>query len=187
MAANFRSVNNSNIPFPADSHVQKNTDITKVISPSTPRPNTAPQSLPAPPQSTMDDATTPTRANFNSGAHFSNNSHSAGMATQKPLPQSPFPEGAMDTTESTPNTKSHARANSSVSKKSRDSDEMDVDDSDNDTAGEEDGDSDGEGSLNADGTRSSRKKKGNQRFFCKGYPPCKLSFTRSEHLARHIR
>lgn len=109
------------------------------------------------------------------------------MATQKPLPQSPFPERAMDTEESTPNTKSHNRANSSVSKKSRDSDEMDVDDSDNDTAGEEDADSDGEGSVNADGTRSSRKKKGNQRFFCKGYPPCKLSFTRSEHLARHIR
>ncbi|KAI1612363.1 Cys2His2 zinc finger developmental/cell cycle regulator [Exophiala viscosa] len=36
----------------------------------------------------------------------------------------------------------------------------------------------------ADGT--SRKKKG-QRFFCTGYPPCSLSFTRSEHLARHIR
>ena len=26
-----------------------------------------------------------------------------------------------------------------------------------------------------------------QRFFCTGYPPCNLSFTRSEHLARHIR
>lgn len=109
------------------------------------------------------------------------------MATQKPLPQSQFPEGAMDTDEST-HKKTHARANSSVSKKSRDSDDMDVDDSENDTAGEEDcGDSDGEGSVNADGTRSSGKKKGNQRFFCKGYPPCKLSFTRSEHLARHIR
>jgi len=33
---------------------------------------------------------------------------------------------------------------------------------------------------------ASRKKKG-QRFFCTGYPPCNLSFTRSEHLARHIR
>lgn len=33
---------------------------------------------------------------------------------------------------------------------------------------------------------SSNKKNG-QRFFCTGYPPCNLSFTRSEHLARHIR
>lgn len=182
MAVNFRSVNCTNSPF----HDSQMSDA-KVISPSTPRPNTAPQPLPAPPQSTMDDATTPTRANFNTSSHFSNTGQSIGMAVQKSLPQSPFLEGAMDTAES-PRKKGHARANSSVSKKSRDSDEMDVDDSDNDTAGEEDGgDSDGEGSLNADGTRSSRKKKGNQRFFCRGYPPCKLSFTRSEHLARHIR
>lgn len=32
----------------------------------------------------------------------------------------------------------------------------------------------------------SKKKKG-QRFFCTEFPPCTLSFTRSEHLARHIR
>lgn len=32
----------------------------------------------------------------------------------------------------------------------------------------------------------SKKKKG-QRFYCKDFPPCNLSFTRSEHLARHIR
>ncbi|KAJ6019163.1 hypothetical protein N7522_001230 [Penicillium canescens] len=32
----------------------------------------------------------------------------------------------------------------------------------------------------------SKKKKG-QRFFCDAFPPCNLSFTRSEHLARHIR
>lgn len=155
-------------------------DEAKVISPTTPRPNPPPQSLPAPAQSIMDDATTPTRATFSNAGN--------GMATQKPLPRSPFPEGAMDTEEPTQQNKTHARANSSISKRSRDSDEMDVDESDNDTAGEEDGaESDGEGSVNADGTRSSKKKKGNQRFFCKGYPPCKLSFTRSEHLARHIR
>ena len=35
--------------------------------------------------------------------------------------------------------------------------------------------------------RPSKKKKKGQRFFCKDYPPCNLSFTRSEHLARHIR
>lgn len=32
-----------------------------------------------------------------------------------------------------------------------------------------------------------QKKKKGQRFFCTDFPPCNLSFTRSEHLARHIR
>lgn len=54
---------------------------------------------------------------------------------------------------------------------------------------ESDGD-DGAGSdddsVNADGSRSNKKKK-SQRFYCTDYPPCNLSFTRSEHLARHIR
>lgn len=49
-------------------------------------------------------------------------------------------------------------------------------------------DHDPQGSDNdtENGDASARKKKG-QRFFCTGYPPCNLSFTRSEHLARHIR
>ena len=58
-----------------------------------------------------------------------------------------------------------------------DDDPMDMEDAqDND-------DSDGE-EVDADG--NSKKRKG-QRFFCTSYPPCNLSFTRSEHLARHIR
>lgn len=57
---------------------------------------------------------------------------------------------------------------------------MDVDDSDQDQDGS---DNDTE---NGDADGLSRKKKG-QRFFCTGFPPCNLSFTRSEHLARHIR
>ena len=52
-------------------------------------------------------------------------------------------------------------------------DGMDMDGSGNDTGNSEPG-------------RSSKKKKG-QRFFCTEFPPCNLSFTRSEHLARHIR
>lgn len=65
---------------------------------------------------------------------------------------------------------------------------MDVDESeDKDAAGgEDDAGSDGEDSVNADGSRSNKKKK-SQRFYCTDYPPCNLSFTRSEHLARHIR
>lgn len=45
--------------------------------------------------------------------------------------------------------------------------------------------SDNEPELGDNGPPS-KKKKG-QRFFCTDFPPCHLSFTRSEHLARHIR
>lgn len=63
--------------------------------------------------------------------------------------------------------------------------EMDADDSDKE--GDDGAGSDGEGSVKSgDGTRSGKKKK-NQKFWCTDYPPCHLSFTRSEHLARHIR
>ena len=57
---------------------------------------------------------------------------------------------------------------------------MDLDDDDDHDDGS---DNDGEP---GEADSASRKKKG-QRFFCTGYPPCNLSFTRSEHLARHIR
>lgn len=53
--------------------------------------------------------------------------------------------------------------------------------------GSEDGeDGSDEESINPDGTRSTKKKK-SQKFYCTDFPPCNLSFTRSEHLARHIR
>ena len=58
--------------------------------------------------------------------------------------------------------------------------DIDMDNSDEDQDGS---DNDTE---NGDPGRSSKKKKG-QRFFCTEFPPCNLSFTRSEHLARHIR
>jgi hypothetical protein len=59
-------------------------------------------------------------------------------------------------------------------------DDMDMDGSEDDQDGS---DNDTE---NGEPGRSSKKKKG-QRFFCTEFPPCNLSFTRSEHLARHIR
>ncbi|CAK7230274.1 Up in starvation [Sporothrix bragantina] len=49
-----------------------------------------------------------------------------------------------------------------------------------------DGASDNESNADEPAGKSGRKKK-SQRFYCKDYPPCNLSFTRSEHLARHIR
>lgn len=149
-----------------------------VVSSPTLRPSTAPHSQLQQPSSSpkpMDDAKTPTRATFGASA----------MAQQKPLPSSPFPEGVQLPENS--GKKMPTRENSQQSKRSRDSDEMDVDDSDGETAaGEDGGASDGEESVNADGTRSNKKKK-SQRFYCTDYPPCSLSFTRSEHLARHIR
>lgn len=54
-----------------------------------------------------------------------------------------------------------------------------------DDENDEEGNSDAE-SIDAETGRPSKKKKG-LRFFCTDYPPCSLSFTRSEHLARHIR
>ncbi|KAJ0107541.1 hypothetical protein J7T55_007731 [Diaporthe amygdali] len=173
MAATFRSVNSSQPPPPDMAETDS-----KLTSPTTPRPSTAPQYLPPPKQTAMDDATTPTRATFGAGT----------MAQQKPLPSSPFPEGIQvpeDATES----KTSSREASHQPKRSRDSAEMDLDDAeDKDTpgGGDDEADSDDEDSVNADGTRSSKKKK-SQRFYCTDYPPCNLSFTRSEHLARHIR
>lgn len=58
--------------------------------------------------------------------------------------------------------------------------EMELDGSDDDQEGS------GDDTEGGDSGRPSKKKKG-QRFFCTEFPPCSLSFTRSEHLARHIR
>lgn len=64
--------------------------------------------------------------------------------------------------------------------RSKDPQDVEMGDSDDDAAVSENEEEVG------DAGRPSKKKKG-QRFFCTDYPPCKLSFTRSEHLARHIR
>jgi len=122
----------------------------------------------------MDDATTPTRANFGGSA----------LASQKPLPTSPFPE-SVQVPESADKANLPSRENSQRSRKSKDSDEMDMDDSDGEGVAGDDGAGSDDESINADGTKSKKKK--SQRFYCTDYPPCNLSFTRSEHLARHIR
>lgn len=68
------------------------------------------------------------------------------------------------------------------SKDSADSEDVEMADEDEE---EQDDGSDND-SVNSDSERPKKKKKG-QRFFCTDFPPCQLSFTRSEHLARHIR
>jgi hypothetical protein len=122
----------------------------------------------------MDDATTPTRASFGNSA----------LASQKPLPTSPFPE-SVQMPEVVDQSNIPKRENSQHSRKSKDSDEMDMDDSDGEGVAGDDGAGSDDESVNADGTKSKKKK--SQRFYCTDYPPCNLSFTRSEHLARHIR
>ncbi|KAF9696771.1 hypothetical protein EKO04_005475 [Ascochyta lentis] len=105
-----------------------------------------------------------------------------GIAGQRPLPSSPFTP-ARELSE-TPSTKSNlSRGQSHTSTQS-------VDTAEDVQMGEGDDDDDKDGSDNdsvtSESGRPSKKKKG-QRFFCTEFPPCNLSFTRSEHLARHIR
>lgn len=154
----FRPVNTSLAP---DMYTRNGEETT----PTTPRPSTAPSTQPQIPNR-IDDATTPTRATF------------GALASQRPLPAQPFPAAVAMPEPPSENGSLH-RGDSSRSAKSRDSDDVDMDGSDD---GEDGSD---EESVNADGTKSKKKK--SQRFYCTEYPPCNLSFTRSEHLARHIR
>ncbi|KAI1011693.1 hypothetical protein LB503_004218 [Fusarium chuoi] len=162
MAAAFRPVNSPLAMTVSREDVMGSSTVT-------PRPNTAPHThsqIPA------DDGATPTRATFN-------------LASQKPLPSSPFPQG-IQMPEQPPKPKMPRRHDSRHSTKSGDSGDVDMDDSDGETGTIEDGAGSDDESVGADGPRSGKKKK-SQRFYCTDYPPCNLSFTRSEHLARHIR
>jgi hypothetical protein len=144
----------------------------EVTTPTTPRPPST-SLAPSTSSTTHDESSpnTPTRNSF------------AGISGQQPLPTSSnatssheadCPAAAASSTGET------SREGYHRSMESSDSHDVDMDDMDD----REDG-SDGE-SIAEDGTKSSKKKKG-QRFFCTEFPPCTLSFTRSEHLARHIR
>ena len=146
------------------------TDATTPTTPRAPAPP-LPKPLDTRPagESTQSAPTTPTNANM------------VGMSGQRPLPGSPFnnsfssPQHASAQDDSESQIKAEKRA----SIQSTESQDVEMADSDGEAMG-----SDAE-SVDTEG-RSSKKKKG-QRFFCTDFPPCKLSFTRSEHLARHIR
>lgn len=157
----FQAVNTSLAP---DLHQHNGEETT----PTTPRPNTAPGFTLQAATTRPEDATTPTRATF------------GALANQRPLPASPFPADISVPEPTDDDKKPLARGNSQYSTKSRDSEDVDMDDSED---GEDGSDVE---SIAADGTRTMKKKK-TQRFWCTDYPPCNLSFTRSEHLARHIR
>lgn len=138
-------------------------------TPTTPRPNrffSAEQ--PAAERSAEDlTAKTPTRDSFQ------------GLTGPRPLVDSPFASSPAGS-ETLQLDGGLRRGGSYQSAKSADSQDVDMEDEDDGQDG-----SDNE-SVNSDSNRPTKKKKG-QRFFCTEFPPCNLSFTRSEHLARHIR
>ncbi|KAI0201387.1 hypothetical protein F4808DRAFT_459877 [Astrocystis sublimbata] len=103
---------------------------------------------------------------------------------QRPLPTEAFPQ-AVKIPENIEEVSDDS--NSQRTRKSRgDSEDVDMDDTDGEARGNDDGAASDAESVNPDGSKSGKAKK-NQRFWCTDYPPCRLSFTRSEHLARHIR
>ncbi|OWP03861.1 hypothetical protein B2J93_3343 [Marssonina coronariae] len=152
--------------------------------PRTPRPHAAPDSLLLPPTTmAREEAQTPTRATFAAPPA------PAAPAGQRPLPpaSSPFiPVAATMAAVNDEHPQQHglSRGDSQHSAQSRDDEDVDMGSGD----GEDDGSDDETAGANADGGSTSTKRKGkSQRFHCTQWPPCDLSFTRSEHLARHVR
>ncbi|CZT49984.1 uncharacterized protein RSE6_10896 [Rhynchosporium secalis] len=129
----------------------------------TPRPSTAPSSQQFQPIMVRDDAKTPTRVTFGVDNHGAPSS-----AFAPPLPSNPN-EGAT----------SLSRGDSQHSTKSKDSKGGD---GDSDDSGDDKSEDEASG---ISGGKKKKKKDGG--FVCYKYPPCKLAFTRSEHLARHVR
>jgi C2H2 transcription facotor len=139
----------------------------------------------------LDSPTTPRQASYGPGPAIenepdhSNHTHRSTVAEPGHVP-SVHHDQQPATSISTPFVKRLAR---------KAEDDLDADDDDDD--GEEkahamdvdasDHDLDGSDNEGDQGDGDGSKKKKGQRFFCSGYPPCNLSFTRSEHLARHIR
>ena len=145
-------------------------------TPTTPTPSTQFTAHQPPAQQAREESApnTPTRTNF--GASTNQNTSS-----DEPVAQSQATEIQSDTQTSLKRDSLHLSVDSEPSPEKQD---VDMGDGDDDNAAEDDG-SDND-SVTSDSQRPSKKKKG-QRFFCTEFPPWQLSFTRSEHLARHIR
>lgn len=140
-------------------------------TPTTPRPN-ARFHTHSPRERSSDNPLTPTKHDF------------GGIPGQRALPSTPFTPARLSESH-TPGPLDRGNSHRSThSHNSADSQDMDVEMADDDD--EEDGDDSDNDSVSSDTQRPRKKKKG-QRFFCTDFPPCQLSFTRSEHLARHIR
>lgn len=149
----------------------------EATTPTTPRApvaNAAASPHPPPPTQPTQGSTpnTPTRWSF------------SGINGQRPLPTSPFANSFSQTT-STSDCRPDVLQRGDSHRSHRSMPSVDSQDLDMDESDEGEGGSDGE-SIDGETGRPTKKKKG-QRFFCTDFPPCNLSFTRSEHLARHIR
>jgi len=140
-------------------------------TPTTPRNFLDAANAPLLPPSQPKDASgpsTPTRHSF------------AGTSTKRALPTSPFNSGFPASPQGASQTPREALTRADSQRSAQSTGSLGMDDSDDGDDG-----SDAE-SMDDETGRPSKKKKG-QRFFCTDFPPCNLSFTRSEHLARHIR
>lgn len=160
--ATFATVNTALAPTdssrPGDEH-----------TPTTPRPRVHER---MPPTVDHEEANpkTPTRNDF------------AGVPGQRALPDNGLTP-ARDVATPQESERSLKRGGSHHSHGSGDVNDVEMGDADDQDDDEDHSDND---SAVSDSQRPSKKKKG-QRFFCTDFPPCQLSFTRSEHLARHIR
>lgn len=138
-------------------------DYDPATSPTTPRAPSHEKSGPS----------TPTRPGF------------GGLEGQRALPNSPFNHSFSSQSSAVISERVEpgilTRGNSHQSTMSTESQDVEMNESDDEGEGESEVES-----IDGDTGRPSKKKKF-QRFFCNDYPPCNLSFTRSEHLARHIR
>ncbi|KAK4613613.1 C2H2 finger domain transcription factor dvrA [Fulvia fulva] len=155
---------------PVNNELQASDDV------SIPAPNT-PTSVAKMPDETREmvadesSPNTPTRHSF------------GGVPGQRPLPDEPLTPAPANEQQQEDESSVKRDGSNRSGKRAGPSDDVEMGEGDDDN-GEDDG-SDND-SVTSDSQRPSKKKKG-QRFFCTEFPPCQLSFTRSEHLARHIR
>lgn len=145
----------------------------EVTTPTTPRASglislsAPPVSIPSTPTSAPTTPTTLSAGGMDGQKSLPGASFSTSFSSEPPVTKQVEP-GNSD------------RRSSHQSMQSIGSQDIEMDDENDD-----EGNSDAE-SVDGEPGRPSKKKKG-LRFFCTDYPPCSLSFTRSEHLARHIR
>ncbi|EME42512.1 hypothetical protein DOTSEDRAFT_73378 [Dothistroma septosporum NZE10] len=155
---------------PVNSELKASDDVS-IPAPSTPTPLTNMSKDVREMVADESSPNTPTRHSF------------GGVPGQRPLPDEPLtPAPPPERQQEDDASVKRDGANGSA-KRPGPSEDVEMGEGD-DGNGEDDGtDND---SVTSDSQRPSKKKKG-QRFFCTEFPPCQLSFTRSEHLARHIR
>lgn len=147
-------------------------------TPTTPRPTQTFSDPPPTKDALSEESTsnTPTRKDFPT------------VQGQRPFPDDPVPPSKpveADSADSHEQALSREESRHSIhSVRSSNSQDIEMGDRDDDPDVPDGSDND---SVTSDSQNPPKKKKKGQRFYCTDFPPCQLSFTRSEHLARHIR